>query len=138
MNPRMHFKSVLKTCAVVAEAAALLIPATSAEAAGGGTLAGTWTSIDTDDSQQTLDIRGSGTFAYSMVYLDESATVSGGDPARLSGPVYVDDDSVLMVAFLVCQPGGNVLKERLAIGFQHDTETETLTDDFGIVWRRAS
>jgi hypothetical protein len=138
MNPGTLPKSVLKTCAVVAAAAALLIPATSAEAAGAGSLAGTWTSTDTDGSQQTLDIRGSGNFAYSMVYVDVSATVCGGDPARLSGPGYVDGDSVLMVAVLVCQPGGNVLKERLTIGFQHDTATHTLTDDFGIVWHRAS
>jgi len=138
MNPGTPPKSVLKTCAVIAAAAALLIPASSAEAAGGGILAGTWASIDTDGSQQALDIRGSGTVAYSMVYVDDSATVCGGDPARLSGPGYVDGDSVLMVAVLVCQPGGNVLKERLAIGFHHDTETDTLTDDFGIVWHRAS
>jgi hypothetical protein len=138
MNAVTLPKSVLKTCAVVASAAALLIPATSAEAAGGGSLAGTWTSIDTDGSQQTLDIRGSGTIVYSMVYVDNSATVCGGDPARLSGPGYVEGDNVLMVAVLVCQPGGNVLKERLTIGFQHDTEAQTLTDDFGIVWHRAS
>jgi hypothetical protein len=138
MNPGTHPKSVLTTCAVVAAAAALLIPATSAQAAGGGALAGTWTSTDTDESQQTLAIRGSGTVAYSMVYVDASASVCGGDPARLSGPGYVDGDSVLMVAVLVCQPGGNVLNERLAIGFQHDTEADTLTDDFGIVWHRAS
>jgi hypothetical protein len=38
---------------------------------------------------------------------------------------------------LVCLPGGNVFRSRLAIGFGYDAGTDTLTDSFGIVWHRA-
>jgi hypothetical protein len=50
----------------------------------------------------------------------------------------VDGDSLVAVGVLVCLPGGNVLRERLAIGYQYDPGTDTLTDDFGILWHRAS
>jgi hypothetical protein len=121
---------------VLAFTSAVLAP--SAMAASGG-LAGRWTSVDTDGSHQTLDIRGSGSRAYAVVYVDDSATsVCGGAPARISGPGYVDGDSLVAVGVLVCLPGGNVLRERLAIGYQYDAATDTLTDDFGILWHRAS
>lgn len=127
--------------AVVAAGAAVIATTGVAAAAGGGggPLAGRWTSVDSDESTQTLDITGSGNRAYAMVYVDDAATgACGGDPARLSGPGFVDGDDVLMVAALVCLPGGNVLRERLAVGFHHDTDSDTLVDDFGIVWHRTS
>ena len=131
-------RTLLATLAGLAAAAAVLAPATAAAAGGGGPLAGTWTSTDADGSHQTLDITGSGNRVYSMVYVDDSATgACGGDPARLSGPGFVDGDNVLMVAALVCLPGGNDFRGRVTVGFQHDTETDTLTDDFDIVWSRA-
>ena len=122
---------------VLASAAAFLAPA--AATAASGTLAGTWTSVDTDGSKQTLDITGSGRHAYSMVYVDDSATgACGGSPARLSGPGFVDGSDVLMVASLVCLPGGNVVRSRLAVTFAYDSGSDTLADDFGIVWHRAT
>ena len=48
----------------------------TAASAANGPLAGTWTSIDNDGSTQTLDITGSGRHAYSMVYVDEIATIA--------------------------------------------------------------
>ena len=61
--------------------------------AASGPLAGTWTSVDIDGSNQTLDIMGSGSHAYSMIYSDESATnACDGDPAVVSGPGFVDGD----------------------------------------------
>lgn len=140
MNPARLPRTLLTGVAVLTAGAALVVPATGATAAGGGTgpLAGTWTSIDSDASHQMLDITGSGNRAYSMVYVDDSATgACGGDPARLSGPGFVDGDSVFMVAVLVCYPGGNQLKERLTVGFHYDSGSDTLTDDFDIVWSRA-
>ena len=138
MNRARLPRTLLTGVAVLTASAALLGPATSATAAGGGTgaLAGTWSSIDTDGSHQTLSITGSGNGVYSMVYVDDSATTCGGDPARLSGPGFVDGDDVLMVAPLVCLPGGNQFRDRLAVGFQYDSGTDTLIDDFGIVWSR--
>lgn len=132
-------RTVITTLVAFTVGAALLVPATAATAAGGGggALAGTWTSMDADGSHQSLDITGSGNRVYSMVYIDDSATdACGGDPARLSGPGFVDGDSVLMVAALVCLPGGNDFRERLTVGFQYDSENDILIDDFDIVWSR--
>lgn len=122
--------------AILAATTAVLAPA--AASAAGGALAGTWTSVDNDGSNQTLEIRGAGRTAYAMAYVDESATsVCGGNPAQLSGPGYADGSDVLMVASLVCLPGGNALRTRLTIFFAYDAGADTLTDDFGIVWHRA-
>jgi hypothetical protein len=133
---RVHLPLSLPAALAALAAGAVLLapPATAA----GGALSGTWTSTDTDGSHQTLVVNGSGTRAYSMVYTDDEATgACGGAPARLSGPGYVDGDSVTMMAVLVCVPGGNVLHERLTLGFHHDAGSDTLLDDFGIVWERA-
>lgn len=143
MNRERLSRTLLTGVAAFTAGAALLGPATAATAAtaaGGGTgaLAGTWTSTDGDGSHQTLDISGSGNHVYSMLYVDDSATgACGGDPAQLSGPGFVDGDHVLMVAALVCLPGGNRFKERLTVGFHYDSGSGTLIDDFDIVWSRA-
>ena len=113
-----------------------LLTATGAAAAG-GPLAGTWTSVDTDGSNQTLGIAGSGARVYSMFYVDDAATgVCGGDPARITGPGHVVADGIVMAGTLTCSPGGNLLRERIVIGFAYDGSDDTLTDDFGIVWHR--
>ena len=113
-----------------------MLPATAWASSGG--LAGTWTSVDADGSVQTLDIRGSGQTAYSMVYVDESATdACNGAPARVSGPGFVAGDVVVMYGTLVCLPGGNVFRSRLTLSYEYDPDTGTLTDSFGIVWHRA-
>jgi hypothetical protein len=132
-------RTVATTVAAFSLGAGLLAPVASAAAAGGsGPLAGTWTSIDADGSHQTLDITGSGNTVYAMVYVDDAATdACGGDPARLSGPGFVDGEDVVMVAALVCLPGGNDFRGRLALGFHHDAGTDTLVDDFSVVWSRA-
>ncbi len=133
-------RALLTGVAVVTAGAALVGPATGASAAGAssGPLAGTWTSVDGDLSNQTLNITGTGARVYSMVYDDDSAgDACGGNPARLSGPGFVDGDDVYMVAALVCLPGGNPFRKRLTVGFHYDSEADTLVDDFGIVWSRA-
>ena len=117
--------------------AGAVAPATASAASG--PLAGTWASVDTDGSNQTLDIRGSGAHVYSMFYVDDAATgACGGDPAQVTGPGYVDGDTVTMVGVLTCRPGGNVIRSRIVIGFVYDSSTEDLTDDFGVVWHRTS
>ena len=122
--------------AVVTVSSAVLAPTASA---AGGPLAGTWTSIDTDGSSQTLDIRGSGAHVYSMTYVDDVATSAcGGDPAQITGPGHPEGDSVTMVGALTCLPGGNFIRSRIVLGFVYDGSADTLTDDFGIVWHRAS
>ena len=139
MSTPSHPGSVPRGVAVLVAGVALLAPPSLAAAAepGSGPLSGQWVSTDGDGSHQTLEITGSGTRAYSMVYVDDSATgACGGNPARLSGPGYVEGDDVVMVAVLVCLPGGSHLRERLAIGFHHDTASDTLTASFDIVWHR--
>ena len=121
---------------ILASASAVLAPPASAAS---GPLAGTWTSVDIDGSNQTLDIMGSGRHAYSMIYFDESATqVCDGNPGMLSGPGFLDGDQLLQVGPIVCLPGGNVFRSRVAISYDYDTGTDTLTDEFGIVWHRAN
>lgn len=122
--------------AVVTVASAVLAPTASAAS---GPLSGTWTSVDTDGSNQTLDIRGSGVHVYSMSYIDDAATSAcSGDPAQIIGPGHPDGDSLTMVGSLTCLPGGNFIRSRIVIGFVYDGSADTLTDDFGIVWHRAS
>jgi hypothetical protein len=122
---------------IVAGAVLAMLPGTAW--ASTGELAGTWISVDADGSVQTLDITGSGETAYSMVYVDESATgACNGAPARVSGPGFVDGDVVVMFGTLVCLPGGNVFRSRLTLGYEFDPGTGTLTDSFGIVWHRTA
>jgi hypothetical protein len=121
---------------VVACASTVLAPPVSAAS---GLLAGTWVSVDSDGSNQTLDIRGSGHRVYAMTYFDESATSAcGGNPARISGPGFVDGDQVRHSGPVVCLPGGNVFESRFTVSYSYDDGTDTLTDDFGTVWHRAN
>jgi hypothetical protein len=122
--------------AVVTVASAVVAPIASAAS---GPLAGTWTSVDTDGSNQTLDIRGSGVHVYSMTYFDESATSAcGGDPAQVTGPGYPDGDNLTMVGAPICLPGGIFAPPRFVIEYVYDGSADTLTDSFGIVWHRSS
>lgn len=131
-------RTLLSTALSLFFAVASVAVAPSATAAD-GPLAGSWTSVDSDGSQQTLEIMGSGNHTYSMIYFDESATSAcGGDPARVSGPGFVDGDELLQIGNIVCLPGGNDFRTRIAISYVYDHGTDTLTDAFGIVWHRAS
>lgn len=107
--------------------------------AASGLLAGPWVSVDTDGSNQTLNIRGSGHRPYAMTYFDESATSAcAGNPARISGPGFVDGDHVHHTGPVICLPGGKIFTSRFSVGYAYDAGTDTLTDDFGIEWHRAS
>lgn len=136
-------RRIAHLCVIAALAVATALAPSAAYAptasAASGPLAATWISVDTDGSNQTLDIKGSGVHVYSMFYFDDAATgVCGGDPARVTGPGYPDGDNLTMVGALTCLPGGNVLRSRLIIGFVYDGSADTLTDDFGVVWHRAN
>lgn len=102
-----------------------------------GTLADTWTSIDTDGSNQTLTVTGSGSRVYAMTLFDESASLCEGAPALGKGSGRVEEDQLFMRASVACLPGGNVLRGVISIGFVYDAGADTLTDDFGVVWSRA-
>jgi hypothetical protein len=110
----------------------------SAQAANQGPFLGTWTSVDTDGSDQWLRINGGGSDHYAMYLYDESATVAcGGAPARVTGSGTADGDDLLMRGALTCAPGGNVVRGRLALDFHFDSATDTLTDFSGVVWHRS-
>lgn len=102
-----------------------------------GELAGTWTSIDSDGSNQTLTITGSGNRVYAISLFDDAASLCGGDPALAQGAGRVDDGQLSTRVAAVCLPKGNRLRGVIDIGFSYDEGTDTLTDDFGIVWSRA-
>lgn len=97
--------------------------------------AGTWTSIDTDGSNQTMKISGSTAGALGVRYYDDVATVCGGDPARFAGTGRVDGDVLAADVLLVCIPGGNVFGH-ITIEATYDASTDTLSDPSGVVWTR--
>lgn len=109
---------------------------TSPAIAAQGSLAGTWTSTDTDGSNQTLTITGSGRSVYAMSLYDDAASLCGGAPALATGSGSVDEDTLLMRVAAVCLPGGNVLRGVIDIGFIQAGD-DTLIDEFGVVWSRA-
>jgi hypothetical protein len=109
-------------------------PATAAQ----GPLAGTWTSTDTDGSNQTLTITGSGRRAYAVTYFDDAATsLCDGAPAMVTGSGRVDGDDLFTRGAATCLPGGNRLRGVITIDYTYDAASDTLTDAFGIVWSRA-
>jgi hypothetical protein len=119
----------------------------AAGALGGGASAsptndvflGSWISIDTDGSHQTLDIRGSGQSGhYAVVLFDDSATVGcHGSPARFQGAGLAEGNSLLVTGTLTCLPGGNPVKGRISIRFVYHPGTDTLSDESGVTWYRA-
>lgn len=110
-----------------------LLPASAA--AEVSPFAGTWTSIDTDGSHQTMKISGSTAGSLGVRYYDDVGTVCGGDPARFAGTGRVDGDVLEADVLLVCIPGGNVFGH-ITIEATYDASTDTLSDPSGVVWTR--
>jgi hypothetical protein len=113
--------------------AAGLAPAGAAAEAS--PFAGTWTSTDTDGSNQTMSISGSSSGALGVRYYDDVGTVCGGDPARFAGVGRVDGDILEADVLLVCIPGGNVFGH-ITIEVTYEANTDTLSDPSGVVWTR--
>ncbi len=110
----------------------------AAHAANQSDFLGTWTSIDTDGSNQSLRISGGGSDHYSVFYYDESATSAcEGAPARVTGTGVADGDDLFVVGALSCSPGGNFIRGRIGLDYHFDPATGTLTDFSGVVWYRA-
>ncbi len=105
-----------------------------------GALAGTWTSVDVDGSNQTLQLKGSGNPFYSAFLRDDfTSGVCGGPPAKLVGPAIAFDSEVSITGTLICLPGGNPIPGvRVGFNLVYDPVTDTLTDDAGVDWQRAS
>ena len=122
---------VLLACGV-----SLLAPPASADQ---GVLAGQWTSVDNDGSNQTLRIAGAGTPTYAIFLTDDATSGGcGGPPAKFVGSGIVDGDELEVVGTLVCESGGNPIPgARIFLVFEHDVATDTLVDFTGVVCHRA-
>ena len=105
-----------------------------------GHLAGTWTSVDTDGSNQTMRIRGAGHPVYAMTLRDDFTTgACGGPPAKVVGRARADGNALVMRGTLVCLHRGNPIPgQRVTVNFDYHAGSDTLTDDAGVVWVRAS
>lgn len=120
----------------IAGAAALLAGTPAAVAAPAGGINGSWVSVDHDGSNQTLQIMGSGAFRSVQLYDDVATLACDGGPAYAQGAGPLDGDTLLAFVTVVCRPGGNVVRGRIAIEFVYDDASETLTDFSGVVWSR--
>lgn len=121
---------------VLAFSVAALAPPASASP---GPLAGTWTSVDLDGSNQTMRIKGAGNPVYAIFLRDAFTTgACGGPPAKLVGHGVSDRTELSGRGTLVCLHGGNPIPGiRVPFHFEYDVAADTLTDDTGVVWERA-
>jgi hypothetical protein len=106
-----------------------------AQAAAG--FAGRWTATDGDGSNLSLSSQGRGP-RYAVREVDDAATVCGGAPASVNGAGRADGDLLVVRVTLACEPGGNIFRQRIEISFAHDATSDTLIDNDGVVWTRAS
>lgn len=114
-----------------------VLTASHAVAAHPSVFRGMWTSTDLDGSNQTLRISGSGRGAFGMFLFDDSATgACDGRPAHFVGSGRADGTLLVMRGALVCLPGGNPLRGRIAIAFNYSPGTDTLVDESGVSWQR--
>lgn len=120
----------------VVSAAAVSGVAVPSGAAGPDPFDGVWASTDVDGSEQTLTVSGAAPATRSVTLFDESASVCGGAPAQLTGPGAVNGTSLDVTGPLTCRPGGNQLRVRISVTWTYDASTDTLTDQFGVVWHR--
>lgn len=122
---------------VVGGCSGALLMATPGAAAGG--FAGSWTATDTlDGSSMSLSVRGGGGGHWAVREVDSAASVCGGVPAAVTGPGSLDGNVLVVPSTLTCMPGGNILRERIALTFVYSSGNDTLTDNDGVVWHRAS
>ena len=117
--------------------AALLLGAAPAQAAQGGSYAGTWTSVDSDGSNQVMTISGSGRGSYGLRLFDDAGTVCGGSPVLFNGSGHRTSDGLVVVGSVACLPGGNVLRGAITLFFAYDAGSDTLLDGGGVTWTRA-
>ena len=107
---------------------------------------GTWVSTDGDGSSQTMVVRASSEGAFEIVVRDDAASVCSGAPSTMTGTGRLDDARRLVIPspVLTCDDGsepealsGPPLEEQLRnMTFIHDPESDSLTDNFEMVWRR--
>lgn len=128
-------KVLLFVCFVLA----LTIGPVTAASAVDDVFRGTWTGTDSDGSSVTVTIHGGGQAGrHSAVLFDDAATLCGGDPATAQGSGTVDGDTMYVSWTATCRPGGNPFRGRIPFTFEYDPGADTLTDNFGVTYYRAT
>lgn len=126
---------------IVGVAAAIVGAMPAAVAAGNppDPFSGSYRSIDADGSNQLVSFGGpmSGQYASyrAVLYLDDSATICGGDRAIAKGVGAIDGNSIGVAFEVSCRSVANHVGDDFII-FTFDPSAGTLTDKYGIVWRR--
>ena len=129
--------SAVRELGLVAAACLAVSALTVSPAQAAGGFAGRWTATDGDGSNLSLSIEGSGP-RYALREVDDAATVCGGAPASVNGSGRADGDLLVVRVTLACEPGGNIFRQRIELTFAYDAAPDTLTDNDGVVWNRAS
>lgn len=109
-------------------------------AAGHQPMTGSWTAIDTDDSVLRMTIGGG---KNRTTYQDNGATVclnNFGEFSKASGGGFADIDgnSITLTTDIDCHlsTGKTTWASDFELTFTYDPGTDTITDQFGIVWHR--
>jgi hypothetical protein len=107
---------------------------------------GTWVSTEGDGSIQTMVIEVSEDGTVEVAGQDDYASVCSGAPSTMVGTGRLEGSTALVVAspMLTCDDGsepqalsGPPLEEQLQnLTFVHHSQTDALTDNFGVVWHR--
>jgi len=126
-------KTAVCAAIVIGTQVLVLQPASAAELPFNGT----WTSVDTDGSNQVLTVRGQGAGSRAVALFDDAATVCGGVPARVAGSAVIDGPLMFLHAPVSCRPGGNPFHGPVEVAFLYDEATDTLSDPSGVVWHRS-
>lgn len=109
-------------------------------------LEGTWVATEDDGSTLTATFQLSGDGVVEMLEVDDYASVCSGAPSTMTGTGGLESDTMLVIPepILTCDDGsrpealsGPPLEEQLQnLTFTYDPGTDTLTDNFGMVWSR--
>lgn len=107
---------------------------------------GSWLSIDSDGSTQTMEIRDAGDGNLEFVVRDDVAGVCSGASSTMTGTGRLDANGALVIAqpVLTCDdgtepaiPGGQSIEEALAnLTLTRDETSDELSDNLGVVWVR--
>lgn len=118
---------------------ALIVGPATAASAVDDVFRGAWAGIDSDGSNLTLTIEGTGQAGrHSVTYFDDAATLCGGGPATAQGSGKVEGDTMYVSWTAACRTGGNPFRGKIAFTFEYDTEADTLTDNFGVTYYRTT
>lgn len=103
---------------------------------------GKWASTDTDGSYQILTIGGGNGNSYHIRVYDFGASTCGLDPetgdflyaASIEGPLFLSDVMLSGTLPLYCQTAPPTFDGIAFLQFTYDPATDTLVDNFGVVW----